>query len=67
MGSLAYNKIVSARIAYERILEDELRAVGWHKGWRKKNNLTYYVKEFDKEGVVTALGLEEALRWEYEL
>ena len=67
MNSSGFNKIRAAKLNWERVMEDELRAVGWHKGWRKKNNMTYWVKEFDKEGVVTASSLEDALLWEFEL
>lgn len=67
MSSMSYNRIVAAKMAYEKVLEDELTAAGWAKGWRKKNNLTYWIKEYPREGTVTATSLEDALKWEYEL
>ena len=67
MSSAGFNRIRGAQLTYENILEEELTKAGWAKGWRKKNNLTYWIKEFPKEGVVTALTLEDALKWEYEL
>ena len=48
-------------------MEDELLKAGWSKGWRKKNDLTYWIKTFHKEGVVTATSMEDAIKWEYEL
>ena len=56
-----------AKLAYERVLEDELMKAGWAKGWRKTNNMIYWIKAFPKEGIVTATSLEDALMWEYEL
>lgn len=66
MSSGGYNRIRAAQLSLESIMEEELKAVGWHKGWRKANNLTYWIKEFP-EGVVTVTRLEDALKWEYEL
>ena len=67
MSPTGYNRISAARDAYFHIMEEELKKAGWSQGWRKKNNLTYWIKEFPIEGVVTATSLEDALRWEYEL
>lgn len=66
MGSADYNKIAAAKMHLNIITEDQLKRVGWVKAWRKKNNLTYWVKSFP-EGRVTALTMEDALMWEYEL
>jgi hypothetical protein len=67
MSSTDYNRIVQARMFYNLAIEEGLQACGWHKGWRKKNNLHYWIKDIPGEGIVTALTGEEALRWEYEL
>ena len=67
MNSAGYNRIWAAKMVYEQVLEEELVQAGWHKGWRKKNNLHFWIKEFLGEGTVTAITLEDALKWEYEL
>jgi hypothetical protein len=66
MNSTGFNRIRAAQLEYQKAAEEELRAAGWHSGWRKKNNLNYWIKTFP-EGVVTATSLEDALKWEYEL
>jgi hypothetical protein len=67
MSSIGYNRIVGAQLEVARIMWEELEKAGWNKGWRKKNNLTYYIKIFPGDVVVTATTLEDALKWEYEL
>jgi len=67
MSSSDYNKIVQAKLNYEQAVEEGLKAAGWHKGWRKKNNLTFWIKDIPGQGICTALSGEEALKWEYEL
>lgn len=67
MSSAGYNRIVAARINADQVLEEELKAAGWSKGWRKRNNLTFWIKVFPNEGPVTVNRLEDALAWEYEL
>jgi hypothetical protein len=67
MSGAGYNRIRAAQLELEKVMEEELVKSGWSKGWRKKNNLTFWIKPFPKEGIVTALSLEDALKWEYEL
>ena len=67
MSSSGYNRIREAQLRYEQALEEELKACGWTKTWRKKNNCTYWSKMMPGEGWVTAITAEDALKWEYEL
>lgn len=66
MDSTGFNAIRSAQMRYEEELERRLGMAGWAKAWIKKNNITYWWKQFP-EGRVTAIDPREALRWEYEL
>ena len=36
MSSSGYNRIREAQLRYEQALEEELKACGWTKTWRKK-------------------------------